>query len=114
MADNYDYKLVIYGNPKAQGRHRTYTKDRNGKTLKYARQVDPSETDKRNLQLVVQQQAPPKLLACPVCVDINFYFPRPKSHYRTGKYAGQLKENAPSYHTKKPDREPKNERYSNG
>jgi len=32
-----------------------------------------------------------------------FQFARPKSHYRTGKYAGELKDSAPKYHTQKPD-----------
>jgi len=36
-------------------------------------------------------------------VDTVFYFPRPKSHYGTGKNAGKLKASAPKYHTKVPD-----------
>jgi crossover junction endodeoxyribonuclease RusA len=32
-----------------------------------------------------------------------FYFPRPKSHYRTGRHAGELKPGAPGYCTTKPD-----------
>jgi crossover junction endodeoxyribonuclease RusA len=42
---------------------------------------------------------------CPVKVDINFYFPRIKEHYRTGKHAGELKPNAPVLHTVKPDKD---------
>ena len=34
---------------------------------------------------------------------IRFYFSRPKAHYRTGKYAGVLKDSAPDIHTVKPD-----------
>lgn len=34
-----------------------------------------------------------------------FWFPRPASHFRTGKYAGQLKESAPVHHIQKPDRD---------
>jgi len=34
---------------------------------------------------------------------IRFYFPRPKAHYRTGKYAGVLKDAAPDIHTVTPD-----------
>ena len=32
-------------------------------------------------------------------VQLIFYFKRPKSHYRTGKYANKLKATAPMYHT---------------
>ena len=34
---------------------------------------------------------------------ITFQFPWPKKWYRTGKYSGQLKDNAPIEHTIKPD-----------
>lgn len=39
----------------------------------------------------------------PARVHARFYFPRPKSHYRTGKLAHVLKDTAPSWHTTKPD-----------
>ncbi len=38
-------------------------------------------------------------------VSITFIFKRPKSHYRTGKRANELKEYVPVYHTAKPDRD---------
>lgn len=38
-----------------------------------------------------------------VQVNVWFLMPRPKSHYRTGKYADLLKDNAPLAHTFKPD-----------
>lgn len=37
-----------------------------------------------------------------LCVDLTFYFPRPKGHYRSN---GQLKPTAPKWHTSKPDRD---------
>jgi len=43
------------------------------------------------------------LIAEPIAVEVSFYMPRPKAHYRTGKFAGQLKTTAPFKHTKKPD-----------
>lgn len=39
----------------------------------------------------------------PVSVILSFRFPRPKSHFRTGKHAGQVKLTAPHLHTVKPD-----------
>ena len=40
----------------------------------------------------------------PLSLSIEFRMPRPKSHYRTGAHAGELKPNAPMWHTSKPDR----------
>jgi Holliday junction resolvase RusA-like endonuclease len=41
-----------------------------------------------------------------VMVDIIFWMQRPKSHYRTGKFAGQIKDSMQmAYHTSKPDRD---------
>lgn len=44
-----------------------------------------------------------ELMTGPVALDVTFFFPRPKSHYRTGKHAGQLKLDAPIHCTTKPD-----------
>lgn len=43
------------------------------------------------------------LAAGPLKVTARFYFPRPKSHYRTGKNAHVLKDTAPDYCATKPD-----------
>ena len=42
-------------------------------------------------------------LGTALAVEMVFRFPRPKSHYRTGRFAGELKPNAPTFHTAKPD-----------
>ena len=39
----------------------------------------------------------------PVSIDIEFVMPRPKNHFRTGKFSLVLKDGAPVYHTKAPD-----------
>ena len=36
-------------------------------------------------------------------IYLTFYMPRPKSHFRTGKFKNQLKDNAPVFHTNTPD-----------
>lgn len=43
------------------------------------------------------------LLEGPLVVEFTFSQTRPKSHYRTGKFAGELREGAPPYPTNKPD-----------
>jgi len=41
----------------------------------------------------------------PIRVDITYYLPRPRYHFRTGKRAHELKPNAPTYVDKKPDKD---------
>ena len=41
----------------------------------------------------------------PVRIDMTFYMPRPKKHYRTGKYSNVLKDDSPEYHSQRPDRD---------
>lgn len=36
-------------------------------------------------------------------VKLSFFLPRPRSHFRSGKFSHLLKESAPEYHTKAPD-----------
>lgn len=42
-------------------------------------------------------------LAGPVRVELSFTLARPKSHYRTGRYAGELLPAAPTWHATRPD-----------
>jgi len=90
-------KLVVLGEPKSQKRHRHVNMG------KFTRQYDPSANDKGDFLSVVQKQAPEKPIDVPVRLCINFYFTRPKSHYKTGKNAHILKDNIPHWHTSKPD-----------
>lgn len=41
--------------------------------------------------------------AGPVNLNVTFRVPRPKSHYRTGSHAGELRPDAPVWSPKKPD-----------
>ena len=41
--------------------------------------------------------------AGPVRVTCLFTFPRPRSHYRTGRHATELRDDAPAFHTARPD-----------
>lgn len=45
--------------------------------------------------------APP--FKCPLEVSFTFWLPRPKYHFRTGKFSHELKEDAPVHHIVKPD-----------
>lgn len=42
-------------------------------------------------------------IAFPCCVELTFQLPRPLAHHVASKRDRPLRENAPTYHTKKPD-----------
>lgn len=43
------------------------------------------------------------LLAGPLEVELIHFLPRPKAHFRTGRLSDQLRDDAPRFHTQKPD-----------
>ena len=101
MLKEPDYKLIVYGDPKAQGRPRTTAKGRFATVYEDKKDRQAKAT----LAVIVQQKAPKELLEGPLRVDINWFFQRPKSHFGTGKNAGILKMSAPVHYTSKPDRD---------
>lgn len=73
----------------------------------HARIVDAGKGNKAWKSLVAwegrrQFQGPP-IQGLALCVRFEFTMPRPKSHYRTGKHAHELRPDAPKYHIVKPD-----------
>ncbi|NTU49544.1 MAG: RusA family crossover junction endodeoxyribonuclease [Desulfobulbaceae bacterium] len=90
---NLPITFFVPGEPKALKRHRTF-----GRV-----QVDPSKSDKADFLVVSRQHCPECPLTGPLYLHIDFYFPRPKSHYGTGKNSGKLKPTAPLYHIARPD-----------
>tara|TARA_B100001094_G_C18014043_1_gene711603 strand:+ start:126 stop:626 length:501 start_codon:yes stop_codon:yes gene_type:complete len=64
---------------------------------------DPSKKDKQNWVKTVQQYIPQQPFSCPLIIELEFYFKRPKNHYRTGKYCDLLKSKAPMIHCFMPD-----------
>jgi len=75
--------------------------------MKHANIVDAGGEKTKNWRAVVALAARQawigETFGGPLHLQITFTMPRPKHHYRTGKHAGQLKDDAPSYHTSKPD-----------
>ena len=67
------------------------------------RAYDPSKKDKKQFYLLSSEHKPDTPIAGPIRLGVVFYFNRPKSHYRTGKFSYLLKDDAPVYHTKTPD-----------
>jgi Holliday junction resolvase RusA-like endonuclease len=84
------------GEPKGQPRPRAFS--RGG----HARVYDPGTAEgwKSQIANCGKEHIPETPLAGPIQLRIEFFFPRPKSHYRKN---GELKLGAPTWVEKKPD-----------
>ena len=90
-------EFILNGDPKAQKRHR-YRRTSN-RIITY----DPSSKDKAALAKQMALSMPSTPFKEPVCVMLTFYMPRPKKHFRTGKFSSELKPNHPIEHINRPD-----------
>jgi Holliday junction resolvase RusA-like endonuclease len=86
-------ELVIKQKPLPQKRHRS---TRNG------HMYDPSSKDKKNFILQISNK-PKKPITDPIVLGVRFIIPYAKKWYRTGKFAGILKDSVPVEHTQTPD-----------
>ena len=83
----------VFGLPAPQGSKRHVGR---GIMVESSKKVRPWRNDVIAASQLSYKQEP---LTCPVAIELSFYFPRPKNHFRTGKFAGMLKENAPLWTT---------------
>ena len=83
--------------PKSQQRHKAR---RAGKRIIM---YDPSSKDKDRFKDECAESAPKHPLEGAISVSMVFYMPRPKSHYRGGRYSHLLKDTAPSHPVSRPD-----------
>ena len=89
-------RFTITGKPVALKRHRPSA--RGG-------YYDPSSKDKNQAWLQIARHKPKRPFAGDVRLTMRFTMPRPKYHYRTGKYKHLLKESYKDmiYHSVVPD-----------
>lgn len=92
--------FFVAGHPKGQPRARAFAMKRGGQT--FVRMYDPATAEgwKSLIAGAAKEHVPFPPITGPVRLEIIFYMPRPKSHYRAN---GDLKPNAPRCHTGKPD-----------
>ena len=90
--------LFVPGTPKGQPRPKAYRRG------KHAAVYDPGTAAEWKFLIArAFEEAGIELPDGPLKLWLRFLMPRPKSHYRTGKRAGELKDSAPFWCTKKPD-----------
>ena len=76
-------EFIIKGKPKALKRHRS---------TRTGRMYDPSAKDKKQIWLQIAKFKPKRPLAGDIMMKLIFNMPRPKSHFRTGKFKHLLKD----------------------
>ena len=64
---------------------------------------DPSSKDKKIAIQQIKEQFTGEPYTDALKISFVFHIKRPKAHFRTGKYANELKKTAPVYHIKRPD-----------
>lgn len=90
--------IAVRGIPAPQGSKRFF---KNGGMIEMSKAAGPwREAVRGETQKVMNGGAP---LDGPVSVIADFIMPRPKSHYRTGRNAAQLRDSAPRVPSGKPD-----------
>jgi crossover junction endodeoxyribonuclease RusA len=88
------------GFPKAQPRVKSYS--RGGKAGVYTPETKALREWRRAVEEVMERHKDKKLDGA-FSVHLEFYMPRPKSHFRTGKFSHLIKDDAPIDHLTKPD-----------
>ena len=76
-------EFTIKGKPKALKRHRS---------TRTGHMYDPSSKDKKQIWLQIAKFKPKRPFADAIMLKLIFTMPRPKSHYRTGKFKHILKD----------------------
>ena len=95
-------KIDVVGIPRPGGSKTAAFNKKTGKG--FCRPANPHTAEWRQDVLssaIGQYQG--ELLVLPLTVHYDFRFPRPKTHYRSGKNSHMLKETAPDAHSTKPD-----------
>lgn len=98
-------KFFVSGLPKGQPRPKAFARRFGDKWMARVYESGTAENWKSQIAASAQPHKPPSPLTEPLHVDLVFYFPRPKSHFRTGKRCAELREDAPRHHVSKPDRD---------
>jgi crossover junction endodeoxyribonuclease RusA len=92
--------IFVEGNPKPQSRPRVSV--RGGRAMAYNADSKEMQAWKKALDAELAG-IPDRGLDGPVEVTLHFHLPRPRSHYRAGKFSHLLKDSAPGDHQSRCD-----------
>jgi Holliday junction resolvase RusA-like endonuclease len=89
-----EVELVVIGEPAPQGSKTRWGTEDNPRTAPWRATISAAAHHAMNGQ-------PPYMGPC--ALEIEFYFPRPKAHFGSGRNAETLKPAAPTFVTRAPD-----------
>lgn len=93
--------FTVYGLPAPQGSKRHVG---GGIMVESSKKVAPWREDVKLAALRALEACPDWDRVAPlVRLQVTFYLPRPRSHFRTGKFSDDLRDTAPIFAGKKPD-----------
>lgn len=95
--------IEVSGDPKGQPRPRAFARNIGGRAVARVYDAGTAEGWKSCIAAACRGNLPAATTAEPVGVAMLFRMRRPRSHYGTGRKAGELKASAPIHHTQKPD-----------
>jgi Holliday junction resolvase RusA-like endonuclease len=98
--------INVVGTPAPQGSKRAFVVNGRAVMAESSKKVKPWRQDVKSAVEDLRDVVPAFAqlpLAGPLEVQVDFYIVRPGYHFRTGKHAGVLKDNAPRFVDKKPD-----------
>lgn len=97
--------FTVFGKPAQRGSKRAFPFKRKDGRLAVAVSDDNvrSKDWMHNVSSAAAEAFRGELLTGPVSLSVQFYFCRPKSHFRSGDNVGVLRALAPDRHTQKPD-----------
>jgi len=95
---NVTLRIFVPGVPVPKGSKKAFACGKRAFTVE---QNEKTQKPWASLITLLAQQEKPAMLekSVAVCVSLVFYMPRPRCHYRTGKRADELREDAPQWHT---------------
>jgi len=95
--------IFVPGTPVAKGSKSAFYSKNLGRSVLYETNAERQKPWASLIALTAKEAIDGGPVDGPVSIDIEFGMPRPKNHFRTGKFAALLKDGAPAYHTKAPD-----------
>ena len=97
--------IDVVGTPAPQGSKRAFVVNGRAVMAESSKKVAPWRQDVVAAVLEAMARSEWTVPAHAVRVDVVYYLPRPRYHYRTGKRAHELRPDAPTYVDKKPDKD---------
>jgi Holliday junction resolvase RusA-like endonuclease len=97
------YQAMVLGPPASMGSKRIGRNRKTGDAMLLDDNRPKLRSWQSRLREALMETAPPHPINGPVAVVLDVYLLRPRAHYRTGRYAHILRDDAPTWAAVEPD-----------